>query len=221
MFGSTLGYAVYDRHGQQLATVLEVRRDLSTRLIDAASKVGDSRNYHFQVVDLCGNVLLSLRRPEAYVLSSMVVEGPRGEPIGQIEQETTTGSAAVASLAQTGLSLVAGLSSRLNTAAERLEKVDHVRFGLMARGQRLGSIHAEDGGTWDFKIEDAAGLEIAHITKTWAGWATENLTKADNYVVQIHTQLPDPLRYLVVGAALAIDVALKQGNPRHGSRRYT
>ena len=35
-------------------------------------------------------------------------------------------------------------------------------------------------------------------------------TTADNYVVQIHEQLPQPLHSLVVASALGIDTALKQ-----------
>lgn len=98
-----------------------------------------------------------------------------------------------------------------------------VRFALVANGRELGSIVADGRHEWDFAILDAAGLEVARITKTWAGWAKERFTKADNYVVQIHRDLPDPLRTLVVASALAIDTALKQGEPTSGkgrNRRY-
>ena len=37
-------------------------------------------------------------------------------------------------------------------------------------------------------------------------------TTADNYVVQIHRPLDEPLRSMVVAAALSIDTALKQDN---------
>jgi hypothetical protein len=37
-----------------------------------------------------------------------------------------------------------------------------------------------------------------------------SFTTADNYVVQIHERLADPLRSLVVAAAVSIDTALKQ-----------
>ena len=73
----------------------------------------------------------------------------------------------------------------------------------------LGSINAGSRAAWDFSIQDATGSEIARITKTWAGWARERFTKADNYVVQIHQPLHEPLRSLVVAAALAVDTALK------------
>jgi hypothetical protein len=46
--------------------------------------------------------------------------------------------------------------------------------------------------------------------------AKERFTKADNYVVQIHRPLEEPLRSLVIAAALAIDTALKQGTQTSG-----
>ena len=114
----------------------------------------------------------------------------------------------------------------MNSAVEGLDKIGHARFGLEADGQRLGSIHSDDTRQWDFTVKDPTGTEIARITKTWAGWAKERFTKADNYVVQMHRPLEDPLRSLVIGAALAIDVELKQdGDQTTGSsggrtRRY-
>ena len=35
-------------------------------------------------------------------------------------------------------------------------------------------------------------------------------TTADNYVLQIHRPLEDPLRSLVVASAVSVDLALKQ-----------
>lgn len=84
------------------------------------------------------------------------------------------------------------------------------RFVLESGGQRLGSINAEGWDAWDFNILDATGNEIARITKTWAGLAKEMFTKGDNYVVQIHRSLDEPLRSLVIAAALAVDTALRQ-----------
>jgi uncharacterized protein YxjI len=92
-----------------------------------------------------------------------------------------------------------------------------VRFSLDSDGHVLGSINAESWQAWDFNIQDTTGSEIARITNTWAGWAKERFTKADNYVVQIHRPLEEPLRSLVIAAALAVDTALKQGNPTRGS----
>lgn len=92
-----------------------------------------------------------------------------------------------------------------------------VRFVLESSGRAVGSIKGEGWNSWDFGIQDPTGIEIARITKTWAGWAKERFTKADNYVVEIHQELEEPLRSLVVAAALTVDVALKQGQQSHKS----
>lgn len=88
--------------------------------------------------------------------------------------------------------------------------IGKIRFGLVVNGQKLGSINAENWRAWNFNIQDAAGAEIARITKTWEGLAKTLFTTADNYVVQIHRPIEDPLRSLVVAAALSVDTALKQ-----------
>ncbi|MDO8147502.1 phospholipid scramblase-related protein [Isoptericola sp. b515] len=85
-----------------------------------------------------------------------------------------------------------------------------IRFTLEQGGQVLGSINAESWGAWDFNVQDANENELARITRTWAGLLAESFTKGDNYVVQIHRPLEEPLRSLVVAAALAIDTALRQ-----------
>ena len=91
--------------------------------------------------------------------------------------------------------------------------IGKIRFGLESGGKPLGSINGEDWNAWDFSIQDATGDEIARITKTWAGLAKEMFTKGDNYVVQIHRPLEEPLRSLVIASALAVDTALRQASP--------
>ncbi len=88
--------------------------------------------------------------------------------------------------------------------------IGKINFGLHIGGSRVGAIKAENWRAWNFRIEDAAGSEIARITKTWEGLAKTMFTTADNYVVQIHGAVPQPLRSLVVAAAVSIDTALKQ-----------
>jgi uncharacterized protein YxjI len=88
--------------------------------------------------------------------------------------------------------------------------IGKIRFALESGGQTLGSINAENWRAWNFSIKDHAGVEVARITKTWEGLATTLFTAADNFVVQIHRPLDEPLRSLVVASALCVDVALKQ-----------
>lgn len=85
-----------------------------------------------------------------------------------------------------------------------------IRFDMLSGGVKQGSINAENWRAWNFSITDAQSNEVARVTKTWEGLAKTMFTTADNYVVEIHRRLPDPLRGLVVASALCIDTALKQ-----------
>ncbi|MFF8593773.1 phospholipid scramblase-related protein [Streptomyces sp. NPDC015220] len=85
-----------------------------------------------------------------------------------------------------------------------------INFAMNANGQQVGAIKAENWRAWNFAIVDHADHEVARITKTWEGLAKTMFTTADNYVLQIHYQLPEPLLSLVVATALTVDTALKQ-----------
>jgi uncharacterized protein YxjI len=88
--------------------------------------------------------------------------------------------------------------------------IGKIRFSLEAGGHTWGMINGENWRAWNFNIQDHTGAEIARITKTWEGLAKTMFTTADNYVLQIHRPLQDPLLSLVVSAALGVDTALKQ-----------
>lgn len=94
--------------------------------------------------------------------------------------------------------------------------IGKINFGLIANGQTLGSIKAENWRAWNFRIEDAAGTEVARISKTFEGFAKTMFTTADNYVVQIHQRMAEPLNTLIVASALCIDTALKQDSRGFG-----
>jgi hypothetical protein len=87
-------------------------------------------------------------------------------------------------------------------------KINFALEGL--NGEKLGSIKAENWRAWNFRIDDLTGNEIGRLTKTFEGVAKTLFTTADNYVCQIHQDLPQPLHSLVVASALSIDTALKQ-----------
>lgn len=88
--------------------------------------------------------------------------------------------------------------------------LQYTRFRLESGGKKLGSIIGESRTDSDFSIQDATGNEVGRITRTSAGLAKALFTKADNYAVEIHRPLGEPLRSLVIAAALAVDTALRQ-----------
>ena len=94
--------------------------------------------------------------------------------------------------------------------------IGKIRFGLESGGHSYGLIQGENWRAWNFRIEDHTGTEVARVTKTWEGMAKTMFTTADNYVVQMHRPLEDPLRLLVVASALSIDTALKQDSRGFG-----
>jgi uncharacterized protein YxjI len=94
--------------------------------------------------------------------------------------------------------------------------IGKIRFGLEAGGYTYGLIQGENWRAWNFRIEDHTGTEVARVTKTWEGLAKTMFTTADNYVLQVHRPLEDPLRALVVASALSIDTALKQDDRGFG-----
>jgi uncharacterized protein YxjI len=94
--------------------------------------------------------------------------------------------------------------------------IGKIRFGLESGGHSYGMIQGENWRAWNFSIKDHTDTEVARITKTWEGLAKTMFTTADNYVVQIHRPLEDPLRMLVVASALSIDTALKQDSRGFG-----
>jgi uncharacterized protein YxjI len=75
---------------------------------------------------------------------------------------------------------------------------------------KLGAIKAENWRAWDFAIVDANDNEIGRIDKKFVGVAKAMFTTADNYVVDIQPSVTGDLRLMVLGAALAVDTALKQ-----------
>ncbi len=85
-----------------------------------------------------------------------------------------------------------------------------IRFGLLSGGRQVGSLNAQNWRAWDFRVLDDRDVEVARIKKTFEGLAKTLFTTADNYVVQIHRPLQDPLLSLVLASARTVDTALKQ-----------
>jgi uncharacterized protein YxjI len=57
-----------------------------------------------------------------------------------------------------------------------------------------------------FRVLDVHGTHVGQLDKKWKGLATEVLTTADRYSLEIYRPLPDPLRVLVAVAPMAIDL---------------
>ena len=85
-----------------------------------------------------------------------------------------------------------------------------VRFAYVCNGMKVGGIYAENFRAWNFSLRDHTETEVARITKTWQGMAKAMFSTADNYVVQFHRQVPDPLLSMIVASGVTVDTVLSQ-----------
>lgn len=85
--------------------------------------------------------------------------------------------------------------------------VGKIRFALEAGGRDIGTIQGKNWRDKKFTILDENGEEIGRISKSFEG-LSKALLGADHYVVEMHRPLEDPLRQLVVAAAVSVDTAL-------------
>jgi uncharacterized protein YxjI len=66
--------------------------------------------------------------------------------------------------------------------------------------------------SWEFKFVSNDGKDFAAVTKKWGGLGKELFTSADNYVLEINSEVPadHPLRILILAAVMCIDLVLKE-----------
>lgn len=77
-------------------------------------------------------------------------------------------------------------------------------------GREIGEVRARNWRARDFAVLDANGQPVAEVNKKWRGIAREAFTDADTYGIRLHDGTTEPLRTLALGAALAIDLVMKQ-----------
>jgi len=86
-----------------------------------------------------------------------------------------------------------------------------IRFNFVGvNDEVLGRIKAENWRAWDFSIVDATDHEVGRIDKKFVGVLKATFTTGDNYIVDISDEVQGDLRLMALGAAVAVDTALKQ-----------
>lgn len=65
--------------------------------------------------------------------------------------------------------------------------------------------------SWEFTFM-AGETQLAKVSKKWAGLGKELFTSADNYMLEISSEVPPnhPVRQLILGAVMCIDLVLKE-----------
>lgn len=90
-------------------------------------------------------------------------------------------------------------------------RLGKARFVLLdPTGAELGHVRAENWRAKDFAVMDRNELEVARVTKKWAGLGRELFTDADHYVIHRPLPLDEAMQGLVLAAPFAVDLILKQ-----------
>lgn len=110
--------------------------------------------------------------------------------------------------------------SKVEVLNENGKLVGYLRQRMLSIGGKFDVMDAKENvlctlkgnwTSWNFKFARDKE-EYAHISKQWAGFGKELFTDADNYGIEIFDNVPQdsPLRILILGAVLCIDMVLKE-----------
>ena len=110
--------------------------------------------------------------------------------------------------------------SKVDVLDETGERIGGFKQKLFSIGGKFDVLGADDQPLcmlkgsftgWNFRFL-AGDVELAHVTKKWAGLGKELFTSADNYVLEISDEVPEdnPLRELIMASVMCIDFVIKE-----------
>jgi hypothetical protein len=78
-------------------------------------------------------------------------------------------------------------------------------------GRFLGDLQADNDNwvSWNLKVVDSHARVVATITRDWTGLDLARFPRPDGFVVRITQPVHEPLRTLVVAAALSLEVVVR------------
>ena len=163
-----------------------------------------------------GEVILHCREPKLGIITKILrftdykrmtpfdvcITTPAGEPVMGVSRG------------------VAMFLSRVSVRDERDQIVGGFKQKLLSIGGKFDVLDESDQpvctlrGKWTgWQFHFVAGdVEFAHVTKKWSGIGKEMFTSADTYMLKISDIVePDnPVRQLILGAVMCIDMILKE-----------
>jgi len=80
---------------------------------------------------------------------------------------------------------------------------------LSSQSAFLGDLRTDDWAGWDLRVQDTRGREVATLTEEWGDLDRSAFGGTGAYVVRLAQPLPDPLRMLVLAAAVSYDALLR------------
>lgn len=84
-------YAIYDRNGRQLGAVRQVGQSAAKKVMRVLTSMDQFFTHKLQVIDMQGNILLSITRPAKVVKSRVLIADGAGAEVGEVVQENVFG----------------------------------------------------------------------------------------------------------------------------------
>lgn len=84
-------YAIYDQNGNQIAAVRQVGQSTLKKIMRVVSNLDQYMTHTLEVVDMNGNVLLTITRPRKIVKSRFEITDGAGNQIGTVSQKNVFG----------------------------------------------------------------------------------------------------------------------------------
>jgi uncharacterized protein YxjI len=84
-------YAVYDQHGQQIASVRQVGQSGGRKVLRALTNLDNMLSHRLEITDGHGQVLLGIRRPTTLLKSTYTVTDAQDREVGKIAQQNMVG----------------------------------------------------------------------------------------------------------------------------------
>ena len=130
------------------------------------------------------------------------IRTPDGQPVVRIKRGISVFLSKVSVLDENDAA-IGGFKQKLFSVGGKFDVLDH-------NEQPVCSLKGKWTG-WDFRFI-SGDVELAHVTKKWAGMGKELFTSADNYVLSISEEVPpdSAVRKLILAAGMSIDMVLKE-----------
>lgn len=132
----------------------------------------------------------------------VIIRTPDGQPVLSVKRGISLFLSKVAVIDENG--------QRIGGFQQKFFSIGGAFSVLGANDQPLCQLQGK-WTSWDFTFKQG-NEEYAKVSKKWAGLGKELFTSADNYMLQINPTVPEnhPLRQLILGAVMCIDLVLKE-----------
>jgi len=172
---------------------------------------------NFDIYDpATGNIIMECREPSLGFITKLLrftdykrvtpfdirITSTEGEPIVRIQRGISIFLSKV-EVRDSHNRMIGGFRQKLFSIGGKFDVLDkHDRPICSLQGKWTG---------WDFSFKDET-KEYAHVSKKWAGLGKELFTSADNYVLEISSDVAedDVIRKLILAAVMCIDMVLKE-----------